>query len=187
MAVQVAVQGHGVTADDPGCFGRPAGPSRPSGGSAPGTEFDGPVHLQLRTLSEVPQGSRAASQRSHVRVSYSRHGAPGRTRTSDTRFRKPLLCPLSYEGAAWFPRQPCRGGNLAALGYPARRPGTSAAGRLRSIMAALHTRSEWPGPAAGPSLVSSASQFGKRAGGRITAESSRHSTQTGPVPPATCM
>ena len=25
-------------------------------------------------------------------------GAPGRTRTSDTRFRKPLLYPLSYEG-----------------------------------------------------------------------------------------
>jgi hypothetical protein len=27
-------------------------------------------------------------------------GAPGRTRTSDTRFRKPLLCPLSYGGPA---------------------------------------------------------------------------------------
>ena len=27
-------------------------------------------------------------------------GAPGRTRTSDTRFRKPLLCPLSYGGRA---------------------------------------------------------------------------------------
>jgi hypothetical protein len=25
-------------------------------------------------------------------------GAPGRNRTSDTRFRKPLLYPLSYEG-----------------------------------------------------------------------------------------
>ena len=27
-------------------------------------------------------------------------GAPGRIRTCDTRFRKPLLYPLSYEGAA---------------------------------------------------------------------------------------
>jgi hypothetical protein len=26
-------------------------------------------------------------------------GAPGRTRTSDTRFRKPVLYPLSYGGA----------------------------------------------------------------------------------------
>ena len=26
------------------------------------------------------------------------HGAPGRIRTCDTRFRKPLLYPLSYEG-----------------------------------------------------------------------------------------
>src|SRR5205823_5488141 len=26
------------------------------------------------------------------------HGAPGRNRTCDTRFRKPLLYPLSYEG-----------------------------------------------------------------------------------------
>jgi hypothetical protein len=26
------------------------------------------------------------------------YDAPGRTRTSDTRFRKPLLYPLSYEG-----------------------------------------------------------------------------------------
>ncbi len=28
-------------------------------------------------------------------------GAPGRTRTSDARFRKPTLYPLSYGGAAW--------------------------------------------------------------------------------------
>ena len=27
-------------------------------------------------------------------------GAPGRIRTCDTRFRKPLLYPLSYEGAS---------------------------------------------------------------------------------------
>ena len=30
----------------------------------------------------------------------SRSGAPGRTRTCGTRFRKPLLYPLSYEGAS---------------------------------------------------------------------------------------
>src|SRR5439155_5875316 len=29
------------------------------------------------------------------------HGAPGRNRTCDTRFRKPLLYPLSYEGEGW--------------------------------------------------------------------------------------
>ncbi len=28
-------------------------------------------------------------------------GAPGRIRTCDTRFRKPLLSPLSYEGGGW--------------------------------------------------------------------------------------
>jgi hypothetical protein len=30
-------------------------------------------------------------------------GAPGRNRTSDTRFRKPLLYPLSYEGESLTP------------------------------------------------------------------------------------
>jgi hypothetical protein len=34
-----------------------------------------------------------------VLVSAAKRDAPGRTRTSDTRFRKPLLYPLSYEGA----------------------------------------------------------------------------------------
>jgi hypothetical protein len=29
-------------------------------------------------------------------------GAPGRNRTSDTRFRKPVLYPLSYEGGSWI-------------------------------------------------------------------------------------
>ena len=45
------------------------------------------------------------------------NGGPGRTRTSDTRFRKPLLCPLSY-GAM------CLGKSTTGLG-----PGLS--GRAR--------------------------------------------------------
>ena len=31
------------------------------------------------------------------------NGAPGRTRTCGTRFRKPVLCPLSYEGHSGLP------------------------------------------------------------------------------------
>src|SRR5262245_48000560 len=37
-----------------------------------------------------------------VAVSGDVGGAPGRIRTCDTRFRKPLLYPLSYEGAAFY-------------------------------------------------------------------------------------
>jgi integrase len=37
-----------------------------------------------------------------------RSGAPGRTRTSDTRFRKPLLYPLSYGGGTADPSSRCR-------------------------------------------------------------------------------
>ena len=31
-----------------------------------------------------------------------RGGAPGRIRTCDTRFRRAVLYPLSYEGGAWL-------------------------------------------------------------------------------------
>src|SRR6266516_5909690 len=41
----------------------------------------------------------SATARSRLGGSSGRHtGAPGRNRTCDTRFRKPLLFPLSYEG-----------------------------------------------------------------------------------------
>lgn len=33
-------------------------------------------------------------------------GAPGRIRTCDTRFRRAVLYPLSYEGGAWFKPSP---------------------------------------------------------------------------------
>ena len=39
-------------------------------------------------------------------------GAPGLDRTADTRFRKPVLYPLSYEGIVPF----CRGFPLLRLG-----------------------------------------------------------------------
>lgn len=38
-------------------------------------------------------------------------GAPGRTRTSDTRFRRPVLYPLSYEGATCPWKRKCVGGS----------------------------------------------------------------------------
>ena len=45
-------------------------------------------------------------------------GAPGRTRTCDTRFRKPLLYPLSYEGRfASTSGSPVNGGAML-LTYP---------------------------------------------------------------------
>lgn len=40
---------------------------------------------------------------SFVRPASLIHGALGRTRTSVPRIRRPLLCPLSYEGACWAP------------------------------------------------------------------------------------
>ncbi len=38
----------------------------------------------------------------HKENSHVFEGAPERIRTSDTRFRKPLLYPLSYEGGVWL-------------------------------------------------------------------------------------
>jgi hypothetical protein len=46
-----------------------------------------------------PQASDPSNgRRSHELFSLVRRGAPGRIRTCGTRFRKPLLYPLSYEG-----------------------------------------------------------------------------------------
>src|SRR5256885_13276543 len=50
-------------------------------------------------------------------------GAPGRNRTCDTRFRKPLLYPLSYEGEGWRNH----GGKPAARSYAAPAKGKSRA------------------------------------------------------------
>ncbi len=54
----------------------------------------------------------------------SKDGAPGRTRTSDTRFRKPLLYPLSYEGG-WPRMAPCPSllaAQIARAQHSGRRP-----------------------------------------------------------------
>ena len=50
----------------------------------------------ILTPTLTPTGlNRSEAQRHSLR---SRFGAPGRNRTCDKRFRKPLLYPLSYEG-----------------------------------------------------------------------------------------
>jgi hypothetical protein len=45
-------------------------------------------------MPPVPKGPLSPALANRV----PRNSAPGRTRTSDTRFRKPVLYPLSYEG-----------------------------------------------------------------------------------------
>ena len=63
-------------------------------------EFDARA-LRPRDGARAPRGhSRRGGTRPTEPVSVKHGNAPGRTRTSDTRFRKPLLYPLSYEGAA---------------------------------------------------------------------------------------
>ena len=72
-----------------------------------GTGSDRPVHGAHRAPPE-PRADRSRSDKSETVASITNvrdrddraHalGAPGRNRTCDTRFRKPLLYPLSYEG-----------------------------------------------------------------------------------------
>jgi hypothetical protein len=68
-----------------------------------------PVKIIARTLHDWRQTGALGGIRWHLaahrpmRVSAGQKpfsGAPGRNRTCDTRFRKPLLYPLSYEGAS---------------------------------------------------------------------------------------
>ena len=54
----------------------------------------------------------AAERRNTKRPVHSQSGAPGWNRTSDTRFRKPVLYPLSYEGIVPI----CRGFSSATAG-----------------------------------------------------------------------
>jgi hypothetical protein len=49
----------------------------------------------------MPQPHRRRSDPTSITRNTTRIGAPGRNRTCDTRFRKPLLSPLSYEGLGW--------------------------------------------------------------------------------------
>jgi hypothetical protein len=63
---------------------------RPAGSKAP------PWTAVTRSEGNT-QGS---SAQSGVLFCWSNNGAPGWNRTSDTRFRKPVLYPLSYEGIA---------------------------------------------------------------------------------------
>ncbi len=69
------------------------------------SEAQAPEPLSLRSRSRVGQWDRGAE--AELRQTYrtsteTRHVvcAPGRIRTCDTRFRKPVLYPLSYEGGA---------------------------------------------------------------------------------------
>src|SRR5947207_9499451 len=67
-----------------------ATPGAPAGGSPP----------SIPDL--LPSGRRGTHDETRVNdVSRHHTGAPGRNRTCDTRFRKPLLYPLSYEGEGW--------------------------------------------------------------------------------------
>ena len=55
-----------------------------------------PEKILLRyTLPLLPKG---VSQETVPSLHIISNGTPGRTRTADPRFRKPLLCPLSYRG-----------------------------------------------------------------------------------------
>jgi hypothetical protein len=56
---------------------------------SPGTGVKHPPEL-CQTLGDAGM--------SRITRNMTSHSAPGRNRTSDTRFRKPLLYPLSYEG-----------------------------------------------------------------------------------------
>src|SRR6476619_2973418 len=71
----------------------------------------------------VPPGrGRARGPRGRRRLTCGSLGAPGRIRTCDTRFRKPMLYPLSYEGRRGLSTSRGRRGSLARR--PARvRPG----------------------------------------------------------------
>lgn len=76
-------------------------------------------------------------------------GAPGRTRTYDTRFRKPLLCPLSYGGLATFSlrlrREPTLSLASRALGRRTRHTEARAgATRARSAPRGMRQSEELP-------------------------------------------
>ena len=51
--------------------------------------------MSAPTAIQSELGQRSISGNRHVQA---RSGAPGLDRTADTRFRKPVLYPLSYEG-----------------------------------------------------------------------------------------
>jgi hypothetical protein len=59
--------------------------------------------LELAIRGSCPHTSGTASSLVSGRFHWSDLGAPERTRTSDTRFRKPMLYPLSYEGGELVP------------------------------------------------------------------------------------
>ena len=72
-----------------------------------------------RKASAKPTGTKAPEEELMMSGQGSDLGAPGRNRTCDTRFRKPMLYPLSYEGVrptSYLPAQTqkCPGGPAAA-------------------------------------------------------------------------
>jgi hypothetical protein len=68
------------------------------------------------THQPEPCNPSAGADTSRIRRNQQRCSAPGRNRTSDTRFRKPLLYPLSYEGRG------ARRGNVTTEAHPGHRP-----------------------------------------------------------------
>ena len=60
--------------------------------------FTGPLEAGAEHTPAAEAAGLKSTRRPTARSGATRSGAPGRIRTCDTRFRKPLLYPLSYEG-----------------------------------------------------------------------------------------
>ncbi len=74
-----------------------------------------------------------------------RHGTPGRTRTAGTRFRKPLLCPLSYRGMSSHGQLCHYSADLSnppeAVDSPRKASRSSASASHRSLMSSMSRKS----------------------------------------------